>query len=254
MRLCSDVKRLYSSFQDIVRFRRRKSVKRQLVISEPFNFKKEVTAIPGLTENEYYEICVLREQAAAKCVGIANHDDDNHHHRPVPAMVISALHRLNTISDLHSHHQQATSSGGSGSGSGSTSSLLDYTNSSNIIRKPPSSDGSLRGGLSASTSTRSSTTRSRSLTRQRERALPLPPLSNPLQQHPPMTTMHPVSPVSTAGSSQLDAAVADFQLSSPASPLSPRGSPRLVRERDVLILYLQTCCSNVMWVVGWIME
>ena len=71
MTVYSEVKRLYSSLQEMVGLRRRK---RQLQIvrpphthysqpcmyvltmsiqSEPFNFKQETTILPGLTEDEY---------------------------------------------------------------------------------------------------------------------------------------------------------------------------------------------------------
>ncbi|KAH6856927.1 hypothetical protein B0I37DRAFT_426548 [Chaetomium sp. MPI-CAGE-AT-0009] len=87
MTVYSEVKRLYSSLQQMVGLRRRK---RQLQISEPFDFKREATIIPGLTEDE---ISVLREKAAASRLGIAYADThashsvlslplpDHHHHR-----------------------------------------------------------------------------------------------------------------------------------------------------------------------------
>ncbi|KAK4035042.1 hypothetical protein C8A01DRAFT_48707 [Parachaetomium inaequale] len=68
MTVYSEVKRLYSSLQEMVGLRRRK---RQLQISESFNFKKETTILPGLTEDE---ISVLREKAAASRLGIAHAD------------------------------------------------------------------------------------------------------------------------------------------------------------------------------------
>ncbi|KAK3353238.1 hypothetical protein B0T25DRAFT_206384 [Lasiosphaeria hispida] len=69
MQIYSNVKRLCSSLQDMVTFRRRKDAKRQFQISEPFNFKKEPTTLPGLNEDE---ISVLREKAAASRLGIAD--------------------------------------------------------------------------------------------------------------------------------------------------------------------------------------
>ncbi|KAK4146589.1 uncharacterized protein C8A04DRAFT_25505 [Dichotomopilus funicola] len=84
MLVYSEVKRLYTSLQEIMGRRR----KRQLQISDPFDFKKEVTIIPGLTEDE---ITVLREKAAASRLGIAHahsnpqfstHHRHHHHHHP----------------------------------------------------------------------------------------------------------------------------------------------------------------------------
>ncbi|KAK0641480.1 hypothetical protein B0T16DRAFT_461540 [Cercophora newfieldiana] len=77
MSVCMNVKMLCASLQDMVGFRRRKDAKR-LQISQPFNFKKEATILPGLTEDE---ITVLREKAAASCLGVA---DDLHSRSPSP--------------------------------------------------------------------------------------------------------------------------------------------------------------------------
>ncbi|KXX72880.1 hypothetical protein MMYC01_210386 [Madurella mycetomatis] len=71
MSVCSEVKRLYASLQEMVGLRRRKGVKHSLQISEPFNFKKEITILPGFTEDE---IAVLREKAAASRLAIADAD------------------------------------------------------------------------------------------------------------------------------------------------------------------------------------
>ncbi|SPQ23886.1 9c2fd302-a5fe-4045-996b-7cd1385ffa46 [Thermothielavioides terrestris] len=49
MNVYSEVKRFYTSLQEMVGLRRRK---RQLQISEPFDFKKETVVLPGLTEDE----------------------------------------------------------------------------------------------------------------------------------------------------------------------------------------------------------
>ncbi|KAH6635668.1 hypothetical protein B0J18DRAFT_55145 [Chaetomium sp. MPI-SDFR-AT-0129] len=54
MLVYSEVKRLYTSLQEIMGRRR----KRQLQISDPFDFKKEVTIIPGLTEDEYVTVSI----------------------------------------------------------------------------------------------------------------------------------------------------------------------------------------------------
>ncbi|KAK4172890.1 hypothetical protein QBC36DRAFT_68082 [Triangularia setosa] len=74
MYLCSEVKRLYSSFQETITSRKgalrkhgRGGLKRQLVISEPFNFGHRPVVLPGLTPEE---ILVLREKAAATRLGI----------------------------------------------------------------------------------------------------------------------------------------------------------------------------------------
>ncbi|KAK0736232.1 hypothetical protein B0T21DRAFT_411417 [Apiosordaria backusii] len=74
MYLCSEVKRLYSSLQEMITSRRgalkrhgRGDSKRQLVISEPFNFEHRAVILPGLTPEE---ILVLREKAAATRLGI----------------------------------------------------------------------------------------------------------------------------------------------------------------------------------------
>ncbi|KAK0627308.1 hypothetical protein B0T14DRAFT_563124 [Immersiella caudata] len=78
MSVCMNVKMLCSSLQDMVGLRRRKDVKGQLQISQPFNFKKETAILPGLTEDE---ITVLREKAAASCLGVA---DELHSRSPSP--------------------------------------------------------------------------------------------------------------------------------------------------------------------------
>ncbi|KAK4202395.1 hypothetical protein QBC40DRAFT_43959 [Triangularia verruculosa] len=74
MYLCAEVKRLYSSLQEMITSRRgalrrhgRGGSKRQLVISEPFNFEHRPVTLPGLTPEE---ILVLREKAAATRLGI----------------------------------------------------------------------------------------------------------------------------------------------------------------------------------------
>ncbi|KAJ9144326.1 hypothetical protein NKR19_g6541 [Coniochaeta hoffmannii] len=71
MPACLDFRRIRSRLQDMRVFRR-KEKKRTLIISAPFNFKKETTYLPGITDSE---ISVLREKAAASCLGV-RHDDD----------------------------------------------------------------------------------------------------------------------------------------------------------------------------------
>ncbi|KAK3906647.1 hypothetical protein C8A05DRAFT_11611 [Staphylotrichum tortipilum] len=53
MAVYSEVKRLYSSLQEMVGLRRGKPQKPPLHISEPFNFKRETTVPPGMPEDEY---------------------------------------------------------------------------------------------------------------------------------------------------------------------------------------------------------
>ncbi|KAK0658104.1 hypothetical protein QBC41DRAFT_308267 [Cercophora samala] len=74
MYLCSEVKRLYSSLQEMITSRRgalrrhsRGGSKRHLVISAPFDFEHRPVTLPGLTSEE---ILVLREKAAATRLGI----------------------------------------------------------------------------------------------------------------------------------------------------------------------------------------
>ncbi|KAK1759230.1 hypothetical protein QBC47DRAFT_436900 [Echria macrotheca] len=86
MQVYTNVKRIYSSLQDRVGFRRRKDLKRLQILSlrefleesaipltpkqsQPFDFKKEATILPGYTEDE---LSVLREKAAASRIGIAD--------------------------------------------------------------------------------------------------------------------------------------------------------------------------------------
>jgi len=77
MQICSDVKsnmkRLCLRLQAVAGSRRRKPTKRVLQISAPFDFRKEETMLPGLSEDE---ISVLREKAAASRLGVADHDRD----------------------------------------------------------------------------------------------------------------------------------------------------------------------------------
>ncbi|KAK3389824.1 hypothetical protein B0H63DRAFT_519059 [Podospora didyma] len=69
MSAITDVKRLCSSLQNVVFRRRRGATKPRLQISDPFNFRREITIIPGLSQDD---LSVLREQAAATRVGIAD--------------------------------------------------------------------------------------------------------------------------------------------------------------------------------------
>ncbi|KAK4677655.1 hypothetical protein QC764_300705 [Podospora pseudoanserina] len=74
MYLCSEMKRLYTSFQEMITSRKmalrrngREGSKRPLVISAPYNFEQIPVTLPGLTPEE---ILVLREKAAATRLGI----------------------------------------------------------------------------------------------------------------------------------------------------------------------------------------
>ncbi|KAK4222229.1 hypothetical protein QBC38DRAFT_88447 [Podospora fimiseda] len=73
--ICSEVKKLYVSFQGMISSRRRKDVKYRIQISEPFNFEHRQVNLPGLTAEE---ILVLREKAAATRLGIHLDLSDRH--------------------------------------------------------------------------------------------------------------------------------------------------------------------------------
>ncbi|KAL1844687.1 hypothetical protein VTK73DRAFT_2023 [Phialemonium thermophilum] len=66
MHVCWDVRRFCSRLQDLANFRR-KEKKPVLVISAPFNFKKEGSILPGMSEDE---VTLLREKAAASRIGV----------------------------------------------------------------------------------------------------------------------------------------------------------------------------------------
>ncbi|KAK3955145.1 hypothetical protein QBC32DRAFT_57899 [Pseudoneurospora amorphoporcata] len=61
MQVCSNFKRFRASLQELLGIKRRKQVKGD-DISAPYNFKKETTVIPGVTQEE---LEVLRDKAAA---------------------------------------------------------------------------------------------------------------------------------------------------------------------------------------------
>ncbi|KAL1839924.1 hypothetical protein VTJ49DRAFT_1012 [Mycothermus thermophilus] len=84
----SEVKRLYTSLQDLVGLRRKK---RSVVISEPFNFRREPTVLPGLTEDELVVLSILREKAAASRLGIAHAIDPSR--AATPTLFPTAPHR-----------------------------------------------------------------------------------------------------------------------------------------------------------------
>ncbi|KAL2159488.1 hypothetical protein VTH06DRAFT_2493 [Thermothelomyces fergusii] len=83
----SEIKRIYSLLQKAVGLHRRK---RQLQISQPFNFRKGEAAFPGLSEEE---ISALREKAAVSRLGIAHAGafSDNIPHHGITAT--TACHR-----------------------------------------------------------------------------------------------------------------------------------------------------------------
>ncbi|KAF4972663.1 hypothetical protein FSARC_812 [Fusarium sarcochroum] len=68
MHISDDFQTLCSRVQTMVRQRRRKD-KRSMEISAPFNFEKNPVALPGVSEEQ---LAMLREQAAASRIGIAD--------------------------------------------------------------------------------------------------------------------------------------------------------------------------------------
>ncbi|KAH8895639.1 hypothetical protein GQ53DRAFT_838611 [Thozetella sp. PMI_491] len=70
----SNMKRFCARFHGFGVIRKRKEPKRTLEISAPFNFQKNETMLPGLSEDE---VAMLREKAAASRLGIADHRDMN---------------------------------------------------------------------------------------------------------------------------------------------------------------------------------
>ncbi|KAM7203863.1 hypothetical protein V8F20_003869 [Naviculisporaceae sp. PSN 640] len=145
MQLCTDVKRLCTSIR-VKMFKRGKETKRsKLVISEPFNFKREITTLPGLSEDE---ISVLREQAAASCVGIAEVKAESakgHHlqqHRQLPRGQ-SPRARSASSSPQRNHFNTGPSSAyvSRPTTSHSAHSLLDYHHSATSHPRYPLSAG-----------------------------------------------------------------------------------------------------------------
>ncbi|KFA67766.1 hypothetical protein S40285_09877 [Stachybotrys chlorohalonatus IBT 40285] len=65
MEIKGNVRTLYCRMSTILR---RRKQKRNVQISAPFNLRLEPTAFPGITEDE---INILREKAAASCIGVA---------------------------------------------------------------------------------------------------------------------------------------------------------------------------------------
>ncbi|KAI9171141.1 hypothetical protein HJFPF1_00621 [Paramyrothecium foliicola] len=66
MDIKDNVRTVCSRVQTVLRLYRRKE-KRHIEISAPFNFRHEAVSFPGISEQE---IAILREQAAASCIGI----------------------------------------------------------------------------------------------------------------------------------------------------------------------------------------
>ncbi|KAL6923686.1 hypothetical protein ACHAPO_007920 [Fusarium lateritium] len=69
MHISDDFNMLRERVQTIIRQRSRKE-KRSLDISAPFNFEKNPVNLPGVSEEQ---LSMLREQAAASRIGIADH-------------------------------------------------------------------------------------------------------------------------------------------------------------------------------------
>ncbi|KAL4729507.1 hypothetical protein ACLX1H_003927 [Fusarium chlamydosporum] len=69
MHISDDFHTLRERVQTIIRQRSRKE-KRSLDISAPFNFEKNPVNLPGVSEEQ---LAMLREQAAASRIGIADH-------------------------------------------------------------------------------------------------------------------------------------------------------------------------------------
>ncbi|KAF5000985.1 hypothetical protein FGRMN_1355 [Fusarium graminum] len=68
MHISGDFQTLCERVQTMVRQRCRKE-KRSMAISAPFNFEKNPVNLPGVAEEQ---IAMLREQAAAGCIGISD--------------------------------------------------------------------------------------------------------------------------------------------------------------------------------------
>ncbi|WZH41329.1 uncharacterized protein QYS62_002275 [Fusarium acuminatum] len=68
MHISDDFQTLCERVQTMVRQRRRKE-KRSMEISEPFNFVKNPVDLPGVSSEQ---LAMLREHAAAGCIGIAD--------------------------------------------------------------------------------------------------------------------------------------------------------------------------------------
>jgi hypothetical protein len=106
MPVCLDFRRMRTRVQTV--FRRREK-KRTYEISAPFNFKKECTVLPGITQDE---ISVLREKAAASCLGI------RHDHEPNSMMSLhipAIMHTRSSSSPLILRPQASFISTASGS-------------------------------------------------------------------------------------------------------------------------------------------
>ncbi|KAK3935649.1 hypothetical protein QBC46DRAFT_45455 [Diplogelasinospora grovesii] len=77
MQVCTNMKKYLQDLVGSSKSNRKKHIKlksrERLEISAPFNFKKETAEIPGLTQDE---ISMLREKAAASCLGVAYADSD----------------------------------------------------------------------------------------------------------------------------------------------------------------------------------
>ncbi|KAF4455566.1 hypothetical protein FALBO_15596 [Fusarium albosuccineum] len=68
MHVSNDLQTLCERVQTMVKQRRRKE-KRSIEISAPFNFEKNPVRLPGVSQEQ---LVMLREKAAASCIGIAD--------------------------------------------------------------------------------------------------------------------------------------------------------------------------------------
>ncbi|KAK0718008.1 hypothetical protein B0T26DRAFT_751993 [Lasiosphaeria miniovina] len=231
MHVCSNFKRFCSSLQDLVSFRRRKDLRRQLQISEPFNFRKEDTVIPGLTENE---ITVMREKAAASCLGIADllyYDTASMSlSLPLPSP------RLRTTPDVPDYCH-SSSGGGGGSLRGVWTPQQPLSAVAAMIARPVAAAATARPPTRLTSSASAASSRAcsnRSLYRARRALFAASTSTNATLAISPAssTAMSPSSSSSSSscfGRDPLNDLDLDLDLAapgSPVSPLSPRSSSR----------------------------
>ncbi|KAM7201999.1 hypothetical protein V8F33_003006 [Rhypophila sp. PSN 637] len=167
MQFRNDVKRLCTSLRGLRMFKRGKETKRsKLEISQPFNFKREITTLPGLSEDE---ISVLREQAAASCVGLAEAktEHDNRHMQQHQIQPHSPHHtRSHSRNGTRSRSTSASPQHPNGQGqhharpptsrSQSTNSLVDqYSGTSSTTQRPYPLSRSYTPGAGSTRSNRS---------------------------------------------------------------------------------------------------
>lgn len=264
MPVCADVRQLCSTLQGLVTFRRRRPAKRRPQISEPFDFKREMTVLPGLTQDE---ISVLREKAAASCLGVADYDrhlygdespattPDYHLPQlrasssldwiPISAMPTSYSTRLPSAASTtplvayhqqqqqqhYHHHTQPPSRSESVSTSASSTATPSSTGAGGRSLRSYKASGSLR--TTTYSGSRSSNSKKTSIPRSKR--VPLGTLTMPSAAT--VTGAGGSGLKSSSSSSSLIALPAmvspldldDFHLGSPVTPISPlsgRGSPK----------------------------